>query len=191
MLCWLTSTAGHQRQGLNIIVYPLTACLTAAAAAVQALEGKDQRSTVYHSLMLELLQEAERTAHKPQPRLIFMACVARLVPRLGLYVVRHLAALMPLLLEWTHAYDERSSVVALQLLMLLVQHAWPRMGVHAEVLRKYVAELLRQERVEQGGRQGGLSQQQQQQRQQGDGLQGSGIVSSRRYMAGQQLLDRL
>ena len=138
--------------------------------------------------MLELLQYAERTAHKPQPRLIFMACVACLIPRLGLYVVRHLAALMPLLLDWTHAYDERSSVVAMQLLALLVQHAWPRMGVHAGVLRKHVQEVLRQERVEQGGRQGSSSQQQQQQQ---DGEVQGVDVCSRRYQAGQQLLQLL
>lgn len=144
---------------------------------LQALEGKDQRSSAYHSLLIELLQEAERTAFKPQPRLVFMACVARLVPQLGLYVVRHLAALMPLLLEWAHAYDEQSSVVALQLLALLVKYAWPRMGVHAGVIRKHVGEVMGQETVEQGPRQ--------QQQQQGRG------VSSRRYRAGQQLLQLL
>jgi hypothetical protein len=146
---------------------------------LQALEGRDQRSTAYHSLVIELVREAERTAFKPQPRLIFMACVARLLPQLGLYVVRHLAALMPLLLEWTHAYDEQSSVVALQLLALLVKYAWPRMGVHAGVIRKHVGEVLAQEQVEEGPRQ----QQQQQQEQQGR--------CSRRYQAGQLLLQML
>jgi hypothetical protein len=145
---------------------------------LQALEGRDQRSTAYHSLLIELLQEAERTAFKPQPRLVFLACVARLVPQIGLYTVRHLAALMPLLLEWVHAYDEPSSVVALQLLSLLVKFAWPRMGVHAGVIRKHVGEVLGQEAVEQGPRQ-----QQQQHQCQG--------VSSRRYKAGQQVLQLL
>jgi len=47
----------------------------------------------------------ERSAHKPQQRLTFMSCLAMLLPRLGLYSVRHFSRLMPLLLEWTHAFD--------------------------------------------------------------------------------------
>lgn len=129
-----------------------TCYCAAAVGCLQALEGADQRSSTYHSLVLELLQEAERTAHKPAPRLVFMACMGRLLPRLGLYVVRHLAALMPLLLEWVHAYDEQSSVVALQLLALLVRCAWPRMGVHAGVVRRHVEQVIQQELVEQGAR---------------------------------------
>lgn len=158
---------------------------------VQAIEGKDPRSPTYHSFMLELLQEAERTAYKPQPRLVFMACVARLVPRLGLYVVRHLAALMPLLLEWVHAYDEESSVVALQLLCLLVQQAWPRMGVHAGVIRQHVEQVVRQEQVEQGtraaaGQQHGAKQEV---GQSGTfGASPTAAICSRRIEAGQQLL---
>lgn len=102
--------------------------------------------------MLDLVREAERTAHKPKPRLVFMACLARLVPVLGLYTVRHFAALMPLLTEWVHAYDMDSSVVALQLLGLVVVCAWPRMGVHAKVLLQHVEAVMKQERVEQGQR---------------------------------------
>jgi hypothetical protein len=160
---------------------------------LQALEGKDQRSTAYHSLVLELMQEAERTAHKPQPRLIFMACLARLIPRLGLYVVRHFAALMPLLLEWTHAYDADSSVAALQVLEQLVRHAWPRMAVHAGVIQQHANEVLRQEQVEQGDWQ----QQQQQQQQQAScsvaapvDVGRMGHVSAR-CQAAQQLLQSL
>ena len=128
--------------------------------------------------------------------------MARLLPQLRLYVVRHLAALMPLLLEWVHAYDEGSSVVALQLLGLVVREGWPRMGVHAGVVREHVGEVLRQERVEQGEwrRQVSLQQQQQQQQQQGSGegqqrTEGEGRggrgVGSRRFVAAQQLLQLL
>lgn len=158
----------------------------------QALEGKDPRSPTYHSFLLELLQEAERTAYKPQPRLVFMACVARLVPRLGLYVVRHLAALMPLLLEWVHAYDEESSVVALQMLCLLVQQAWPRMGVHAGVIRQHVEQVVRQEQVEQGTRAAAGQQHGKKLQEVGQsgrfGASTTAAVCSRRTEAGQQLL---
>jgi hypothetical protein len=107
---------------------------------------------------------------------------------------------MPLLLEWVHAYDEGSSVVALQLLGLVVREGWPRMGVHAGVVREHVGEVLRQERVEQGEwrRQVSLQQQQQQQgsgegqqqRTEGEGRGGRG-VGSRRFVAARQLLQLL
>jgi hypothetical protein len=92
---------------------------------------------------------------------------------------------MPLLLEWVHAYDEQSSVVALQLLALLVRCAWPRMGVHAGVMRRHVEQVMQQETVEQGARADGsqiVSQEQ---------VQGDGAVGTRRYRAGQQLLQLL
>lgn len=157
-------------------------CVSVATFTPQALEGDDQRSSVYHSLLLELLQEAERTAHKPQPRLVFMACVARLVPRLRLYAVRHLAALMPLLLEWVHAFDAQSSVVALQLLGVLAEYAWPRMGV----IQQHVHEVLAQELVEQGMRAGsgeaaGVSKE----------VEGGAVCESTRQQAAQQLLAAL
>jgi hypothetical protein len=59
----------------------------------------------YHRLLQELITEVERSAHKPQQRLTFMSCLAMLLPQLGLYSVRHFSRLMPLLLEWTHAFD--------------------------------------------------------------------------------------
>lgn len=96
------------------------------------------RADSYHELLQELITEAERNAHKPQQRLIFMGCVARLVPVVELYTVRHFAQLLPLLLEWTHGYDEASVVAALQVLACVVQHAWPRMGVHAGVLWQHL-----------------------------------------------------
>lgn len=156
----------------------------------QALEGQDQRSPAYHSLVLELLQEADRSAHKPQPRLVFMCCLARLVPRLGLYTVRHLAALMPLLLEWVHAYDKDSSVVALQLLGLLVQYTWPRMSVHVDVVRQHVQQALAQERVERG-HWGVVVEEQQQRQQEEQGDEAGAAVDSRRYAAGAELLALL
>lgn len=163
-------------------------CCAIAAGCLQALEGADQRSSTYHSLLLELLQEAERTAHKPAPRLVFMACMGRLLPRLGLYVVRHLEALMPLLLEWVHAYDEQSSVVALQLLALLVRCAWPRMGVHAGVVRRHVGQVIQQELVEQGARTNKSHLVSQELRHE---VQGGGGAGTRRVRAGQQLLQLL
>jgi hypothetical protein len=76
-----------------------------------------------------------------------MACIARLLPALGLYVTRHLAALLPLLLEWSHAYDDDSAALALLLLQAVVQHAWPRMSVHAAVLRRTAGAVLTQAAV--------------------------------------------
>jgi hypothetical protein len=101
---------------------------------------------------------------------------------------------MPLLLEWTHAYDAESSAVALQVLGQLVLHAWPRMVVHAGVVRQHAEEVLRQERVEQGDWQQ-QQQQQQQEQELGCGATGTGGVGradvSIRCQAAQQLLQLL
>eukprot|EP00879_Flechtneria_rotunda_P005699 GHRR01006000.1.p1 GENE.GHRR01006000.1~~GHRR01006000.1.p1 ORF type:complete len:233 (+),score=74.52 GHRR01006000.1:144-842(+) len=109
----------------------------------QALEGKNVRAEGYHMLMKELLTEAERSAHKPQQRLIFLACVALLIPRLGLYILRYFAQLMPLLLEWAHAYDEKTVVVALWVLATVVQHAWPRIEAHAGVIWQHLVQVAK------------------------------------------------
>lgn len=50
---------------------------------------------------------------------------------------------MPLLLEWTHAFDGDTAVVAVQLLSRKVQYAWPRMEVHAAVLWEHLVEVAR------------------------------------------------
>jgi hypothetical protein len=111
---------------------------------VQAVEGSGNvRSPAYHQLLLELITEAERNAHKPQQRRIFMACLARLLPCVGLYVLRHMASLMPLLLEWSHAYDEASVLAAVQLLGCVVRHSWPRVGVHAALMWRHLVEVVR------------------------------------------------
>ncbi|KAF8066261.1 HOL3 [Scenedesmus sp. PABB004] len=117
--------------------------MPAATALVMALEGRDCRSDAYHGLLAELVSEAERSAHKPAQRLVFMACLALLAPRLGLHAARHLGAAMPLLLEWAHAHDERSAQVALLALARLTAVAWPRMPAHAGVLWRHLLALAR------------------------------------------------
>jgi hypothetical protein len=101
------------------------------------------RAPAYHQLLLELITEAERSAHKPQQRLIFMGCLARLLPCISLYVLRHTAALMPLLFEWSHAYDEASVLAAVRLLGSVVRHAWPRVGVHVALIWQHLVEVVR------------------------------------------------
>eukprot|EP00775_Hariotina_reticulata_P010038 gene10038-10194_t len=113
----------------------------AALAWLGALEGKDGRSGTYHRLLQELITEVERNAHKPQQRLIFMACLAQLLPRLGLYCVRHFSSLMPLLLEWTHAFNIGSAVVAVQVLGSLARFTWPRMPAHADIILQHMQQV--------------------------------------------------
>lgn len=99
------------------------------------------RSAGYHTLAQELITEAERNAHSAQKRLVFLACLAKLLPCIGLYIVRYFAQLMPLLLEWTHAYDEGTVIVALQVLASVLRHAWPRMAAHADVIWEHLVEV--------------------------------------------------
>lgn len=106
---------------------------------MQAVEPSgDPRSEAVHALFAELLTEAERAGHKPAQRLVFLACTARLVPRMRLYCVRHLARLMPLLLEWLLAYDAPSRAAALRCAELLLRAAWPRMGAHGALLWRHL-----------------------------------------------------
>jgi hypothetical protein len=149
----LQELINHRQTLLFHVVHPTNVCL-------QAVEGSSNvRSPTYHQLLQELITEAERNAHKPQQRLIFMGCLGRLLPCIGLYVLRHTAALLPLLLEWSHAYDEASAVTAVRLLECVVQQAWPRMGVHAGMIWRHLVEVVRgaEERrwLEVGRREGG------------------------------------
>jgi hypothetical protein len=134
----------HAQQLTHTPTYMSVLCCITLISFLQAVEGSSSvRSPGYHQLLQELITEAERNAHKPQQRLIFMGCLGRLLPCIGLYVLRHTAALMPLLLEWSHAYDEASAVAAVRLLGCAVQHAWPRIGVHAGMIWRHLVEVVR------------------------------------------------
>lgn len=106
-------------------------------------ERHDVRAAGYHTIVQELITEAERNAQNAHKRLIVMACMAKLIPCLGLYIVRYLMQLMPLLLEWTHAYDQGTVVVALQVLGLVVKYAWPRMGSYSHILWDHLIEVVK------------------------------------------------
>ncbi len=76
----------------------------------------------------------ERQAHVPARRLAFMPAWSHLQEGMGLTALRYTGRLMPLLLEWLHAYDRRSRVSALRLLGGVVRATWPRVAAHAGTL---------------------------------------------------------
>jgi len=127
----------------------------------QALESPtDPRAEAYHTLLKELLIEAERTAHKRDQRLIFMACLARLLPRVRLYAARHLSRVAPLLLEWLLAVDGQTRCAAAGCWEAVLRCCWPRAGAHAAVVWRHLAAAARavdSSDWEIGGRGGGGS----------------------------------
>ncbi|KAF6251398.1 hypothetical protein COO60DRAFT_621989 [Scenedesmus sp. NREL 46B-D3] len=138
-------------------------CAPACSMLTPGVSHARAASLAWHHLLQELIIEAERSTHKPQQRIIFMGCLGRLLPCVGLYVLRHTASLMPLLLEWSHACDKASVLAAVRLLGCLVRHAWPRVGAHAGVIWRHLVEVVRaaEERWwlkvgrQEGGTQGG------------------------------------
>ncbi|PNG99881.1 hypothetical protein TSOC_014329, partial [Tetrabaena socialis] len=114
----------------------------AALALVRRIEGKDPRAGGYHRLASELLTEAERQGHLPARRLPFLAALRHLAPCLGLTLCRHLTRLMPLLLEWLHAWDAASREAALAALAEVVRATWVRAPAHAEVLWRHMLLVL-------------------------------------------------
>lgn len=112
----------------------------------QALEGANPRAVGYDTMMTEMITEAERNAHKPPQRLIFMACLSRLMPQLMLYTVKYLSRLMPLLLEWLHAHDEPTRGITLATLAEVMRSCWPRMAVHAELIVEHLHAVDRAEK---------------------------------------------
>ncbi|KIZ07334.1 hypothetical protein MNEG_0621 [Monoraphidium neglectum] len=118
--------------------------MPAAVAVVLALEPQDDpRSEALHSLFKELLTEAERAAHKLPQRLVFLACAARLLPRLRLHAARHLPCAAPLLLEWSVTHDAGSRAAALGCLEALLLCCWPRAAAHGAVVWRYLLAAAR------------------------------------------------
>ncbi|GBF96650.1 hypothetical protein Rsub_09283 [Raphidocelis subcapitata] len=118
--------------------------LPAAVAVVRAIEPPGEpRAEGYHRLTRELLSEAERAAHKPRQRLVFMACLGLLLPRLRLYAARHLGRLAPLLLEWLLSLDGRSRLAALGCWGALLRACWPRAGAHGQVVWRHLLAAAR------------------------------------------------
>lgn len=102
------------------------------------LEGEDARAAGTHALLSELLTEAERAGHKPALRRVFIACAHRLARTLQLQLLRHFSRLLPLLLEWVHAYDPPTRLAALACLRQVLQVCWPRLAPHAGLVWEHL-----------------------------------------------------
>lgn len=53
-------------------------------------------------------------------------------------MLRYFSRLMPLLLEWLHAFDHATALAALQTLHVIVKHTWPRVPPHAALLWRHL-----------------------------------------------------
>ncbi|KAG1660845.1 hypothetical protein FOA52_008956 [Chlamydomonas sp. UWO 241] len=112
--------------------------LPAAVATVRALEGRDATAPGYHMLASELLTETERSFHKRGQRLPLLAHLGPLVDAMGLATTRHMARLMPLLLESLHAFDAPSRASSSRLLLTVVRATWERVPAHAVLLWRHM-----------------------------------------------------
>ena len=102
------------------------------------------RSTALDALVTALLEEVERSGHKRELFTIFTACMTPLLLHLGLYTVKHLPRLMPLLLQEQLVPGSRRLAAAL-LLAEVVRRSWPRMPAHALIVWEVLTAAAQQE----------------------------------------------
>jgi hypothetical protein len=97
------------------------------------------------ALVSALLEEVERSGHKHELFITFTACLVPLLRRLGLYTVKHLPRLMPLLLQQQLTLSGSTRVAAVLLLAEVVIRTWPRMPAHALIIFQVLASAAQQE----------------------------------------------
>lgn len=84
-------------------------------------------------------------AHRGERAEAWLAAAPALFPRLGLQLAAHFGRLLPLLLGWCLAPQQRVRGAALAALLAAVRLAWPRVGAHAAVIWRVLARVHSEE----------------------------------------------
>ncbi|MCO5594851.1 hypothetical protein L7F22_048885 [Adiantum nelumboides] len=103
-----------------------------AISLVLCIEGSNPRSKWYRNILNEMLGELERHRLDATYYRVWMENVDRLLEAMGLVVVAHLKRLLTLLFPWLHTADDSLTLLALNLLKVIVKYTWPRMPFYAE-----------------------------------------------------------
>ncbi|XP_053126035.1 TELO2-interacting protein 2 [Hemicordylus capensis] len=129
---------------VQVVLLCLLDLLAVLEKAPQWLSHKPPSATPSEEVLRLVLTQME-VEHRLSLRRVYAQNLTAFVERLGIQIARHLKKLQPVIvgyLEIADGPEEAARLATLETLKQTIQHAWPRMSCHLDVLLKALLKLM-------------------------------------------------
>lgn len=134
----LSDAIAVAHSGMDAEIWHLTFPL--ASRVVVKVEGNDPRCAGYDTILTSMFGGVSIGLLEKSKRLALMQGFQLLIEAMGLILVKYFTLFMPPLCSYACSEDLDTMAMALQCLMLVSKHTWPRMPAHVNIMWKVVME---------------------------------------------------